>query len=72
MKSCFQGDHCIDSSDASSKPLIVYLPFLPMTSVAIPRHRSRLSHVNVFLRHYGGKLKAAVKQEAGEMIDWKR
>ena len=25
-----------------------------------------------FLCHYGGKLKTAVKQEAGEKIDWKR
>ena len=25
-----------------------------------------------FLRHYGGQLKVAVEQEAGEKIDWKR
>ena len=25
-----------------------------------------------FLRHYGGQLKTAVEQEAGEKIDWKR
>ena len=36
------------------------------------RHKSRLSHVNVFLRHYGGQLKTAVEQEAGEHIDCKR
>ena len=36
------------------------------------RHKSRLSHVNVFLRHYGGQLKTAVEQEAGGKIDWKR
>ena len=35
------------------------------------RHKSRLSHVNVFLSHYGGQLKTAVEQEAGEKIDWK-
>ena len=28
------------------------------------RHKSRLSHGNVFLRHYGGQLKTAVEQEA--------
>ena len=36
------------------------------------RHKSRLSHVNIFLRHYGGQLKTAVEQEAGEKIDCKR
>ena len=25
-----------------------------------------------FLRHYGGQLKTAVEQKAGEKIDWKR
>ena len=33
------------------------------------RHESRLCHVNVLLRHYGGQLKTAVEQEAGEKID---
>ena len=32
------------------------------------RHKARLSHVNIFLRHYGGQLKTAVEQEAGEKI----
>ena len=36
------------------------------------RHKSLLFHVNVFLRHYGGQLKAAVEQELGEKIDCKR
>ena len=30
------------------------------------------SHMNVLLCHYGGQLKAAVKQEAGKKIDCKR
>ena len=30
------------------------------------------SHVNVLLCHYGGQLKAAVKQKAGKKIDCKR
>ena len=38
----------------------------------IPRQKSRLSHVNIVLRHYGGQLKTAVEQEAGEKIDCKR
>ena len=41
-------------------------------SVPILRLKSRLSHVNVFLRHHGGQLKTAVEQEAGKKIDWKR
>ena len=41
-------------------------------SVPIPRHKSRLSHVNIYLRHYGGQLKTAVEQEAGEKIGCKR
>ena len=41
-------------------------------SVPIPRQKSRLSHVNIILRHYGGQLKTAVEQEAGEKIDCKR
>ena len=32
------------------------------------RHKARLSHVNIFLRHYGGQLKTAVEQDAGEKI----
>ena len=36
------------------------------------RHKSRFPHVIVFLRHYGGQLKTAVKQEAGEKIYCKR
>ena len=36
------------------------------------RHKSRLSQVNVFLRHYGRQLKTALEQEAGEKIDCKR
>ena len=40
----------------------LFLVFL--FSVPIPRHESRLSHVNIFLRHYGGQLKTAVEQEA--------
>ena len=36
------------------------------------RHKSRLSHVNVLLRHYGGQLKTAIEQEVGEKIDPKR
>ena len=44
------------------------LPF----SLPMPRHRSRLSHVNVLLCHYGGQLKTPIKQEAGKKIDWKR
>ena len=40
-------------------------------SVPIPRHKSRLYHVNLFLRHYGGQLKTAVEQETGE-IECKR
>ena len=41
-------------------------------SVPIPRQKSRLSHVNGFLRHYGGQLKTKVEPEAGEKIDCKR
>ena len=41
-------------------------------SVPIPRHKSHLSHVNIFLRHYGGQLKTAVEQEVGEKIGFKR
>ena len=37
-----------------------------------PHHKSRLSHLNVLLRHYGGQLKTALEQEAGEKIDDKR
>ena len=40
--------------------------------VLIPRQKSRFSHVNVFLRHYGGQLKTVVKHEAGKKIDWKK
>ena len=40
-------------------------------SVPIPRHKSRLYHVNLFLRHYGRQLKTAVEQETGE-IECKR
>ena len=40
-------------------------------SVPIPRHKSRLSHVNVFLRRYGGQLKTAIKQEASEKMTGK-
>ena len=36
------------------------------------RHKSRLSHVNIFLRYYGKQLKKAVEQEAPEKIDCKR
>ena len=28
------------------------------------RHKSRFSHVNVFLRHYGGQLKTTVEKRA--------
>ena len=45
----------------------LYLLYVP-----IPRHKSRLSHMNVFICHYGGQFKTAVKQKAGEKIDWKR
>ena len=41
-------------------------------SVPIPRHKSRLSYVNIFLRHYGGKLETAVEQEVGVKIGCKR
>ena len=30
------------------------------------RHKSRLSHVNIILRHYGGQLKTAIEQEVGK------
>ena len=30
------------------------------------RHKSRLSHANILLCHYGGQLKAVVEQKAGE------
>ena len=37
-------------------------------SVLVPRHKSRLFYVNVFLRHYGGQL-TAVQNETGEKMD---
>ena len=51
-------------------PCIDY--FIIQFSVPIPRHKSHLSHVNVFLRHYTGQLKTAVEQVSGEKIAWKR
>ena len=36
------------------------------------RQISHLSHVNLILRYYGGQLKTAIEQEAGEKIDCKR
>ena len=44
---------------------------LEIFSVPIPCHKSRLSHLNDFLRHYGGQLKTVVEQEAGGKIEWK-
>ena len=41
----------------------VLLFFIP-----IPCHKSRLSHVNVFLHHYERQLKIVVEQEAGKKI----
>ena len=41
-------------------------------SVPIPRQKSRIFDVNVFLRLYGRQLKTAVEQEAIEKIDYKR
>ena len=38
-------------------------------SVLIPRHKSRFSHVNIFLRHYGGQLKPANSGQAGSGLE---
>ena len=38
-----------------------------LSQFSVPtRHKSRLSHVNIILRHYGGQLKTAVEQEMGK------
>ena len=44
----------------------------PLFFVPIPHHKSHLSHMNIFLRHYGGQLKTVVEQEACEKIGCKR
>ena len=50
---------------------LTYL-YIRLFSVPMPRHKSHLSLLNVFLRHYRGQGKTAVEQEAGEKIDFKR
>ena len=41
-------------------------------SIPMSRQKSRIFHVNLFLRHYGRQLKTTVVQEAGEKIDFKK
>ena len=40
-----------------------------LTVPSSARHKSCLSHVNVFFSHYGRQLKTVVEQEVGEKID---
>ena len=41
-------------------------------SIPMSRQKSRIFHVNLLLRHYGGQLETTVEQEAGKKIDCKK
>ena len=45
--------------------IILLCVYMYVFSVPIPRHKSRFSHVNVFLRHYGEQLKTANSSQGG-------
>ena len=62
--------------DDDKRPFAVRLSWqthseeLPLFSVPILRNKSHFSHV--FLRYYGGQLKTAVEQKAGDKIGCKK
>ena len=54
--------------DFSRKMFLMLHPVLRSDT----RHKSRLYHVDLFLRHYGAQLKITVKQKEGKKTDCKR